>query len=195
MNLSRCIPNKPLICVLAILALFLALTAYLIIDGLTDEIAPADAIVVLGSKINPDGHPSHRLKARLNRGYELYKRGFGPKIIVSGGTGKEGYSEARVMADYLNGLGVPLSDILLDEEGINTYQTAQATKRIAKDNGFQSLILVSQYFHITRAKLAFRKAGFAKVYSAHAYMFPELRDLYSIPREVIALGYYALRKK
>lgn len=182
------------LCFIGFACLFSAQTAYLIIDGLTDELGSADAIVILGCKVNLNGSPSNRLKARLNRGYDLYKQGLSRKIVVSGGIGKEGYSEARVMADYLIGLGVPASDIFLDENAKNTRQTAIFAKRLAKDHGFQSVLVVSQYFHITRTKLAFRKQGFENIYSAHAHMFPELRDIYSVPREVVGLLFYFLKK-
>lgn len=74
----------------------------LLIDGLTDDIRVSDVGIVLGSKVMPDGLPSDRLRARLDRTSDLYQQGMFKKIIVSGGTGKERYSEARVMADYLS---------------------------------------------------------------------------------------------
>ena len=50
---------------------------------------------------------------------------------------------------------------------------------------------ISQYFHLTRCRLAFRQAGIAPVYSAHAKLW-EWRDLYSTPREVVGLLAYAM---
>ncbi len=169
---------------------FFLQTSYLIVDGLHDKLGPADAILVLGSKVKPDGTLSNRLKARLDRGYELYRDGLSRIIIVSGGTSKESYSEAKVMADYLKTRGVPSADILLDEDGKNTWQSALSFKL----TGFRSVILVSQYFHLTRAKLAFKKVGIGTVYSAHARMWPELREIYSVPREVVAFYDYLLRR-
>ncbi len=180
-------------CTTLLVALFLVQAAYLVFDGCQDRLNPADAILVLGSKVKPDSTLSSRLKARLDRGYELYRDGLGSKIIVSGGVGKEGYSEAQVMATYLKGLGVPPGNILLDEAGNTTWRSALNFKRMADAKGLRSVILVSQYFHLTRAKLAFRKAGIAQVYSAHAHMSPEIREIYSVPREVIALDYYLVR--
>lgn len=177
-------------CMLIFVALFLIQVSYLILDGLHDKLGPADAILVLGSKVKPDGQLSNRLKARLDRGYELYRDGLSRIIIVSGGTGKEGYSEAKVMADYLKSRGIPSADILLDEQGKNTWQSALSFKRM----GFRSVILVSQYFHLTRAKLAFKKVGIGTVYTAHARMWPELREIYSVPREVVAFYDYLLRR-
>lgn len=180
-------------CTFLLVVLFLTQAAYLVFDGCHDNLDPSDAILVLGSKVKPDGTLSSRLKARLDRGYELYRDGFSSKIIVSGGVGKEGYSEAQVMATYLKGLGIPPGNMLLDEAGNTTWRSALNFKHMADAKGFHSVILVSQYFHLTRAKLAFRKAGIAQVYSAHARMVPEIREIYSVPREVIALDYYLVR--
>lgn len=186
--------KKILLPCILLIALFLIQASYLVLDGLHDDPGPADAMVILGSKVQHDGTLSARLKARLDRGYELYRDGLSHTIIVSGGTGKEGYSEARVMASYLKGRGIPARDILLDEEGKNTWQSALNFKRMAAAKGFRSVILVSQYFHLTRAKLAFRKAGIETVYTAHARMRPELREVYSVPREVVAFYAYLLRR-
>ncbi|MNF08809.1 hypothetical protein D3C80_2093210 [compost metagenome] len=58
-------------------------------------------------------------------------------------------------------------------------------------HGFDSAIVVSQYFHIARTRLAFRQAGLGAVGSAHPAYF-ELRDLYSIAREVPGYAKYLL---
>jgi uncharacterized SAM-binding protein YcdF (DUF218 family) len=170
--------------------LFVLQTAYLVLDGLHDFVRPADAILVLGSKVKSGGEVSNALKGRLDQGYALYRMGLSKRIIVSGGLGKEGYSEAKVMSDYLERCGVPPDHIIRDENGRNTWQSALNFKRM----NFRSVILVSSYWHLTRAKLAFRRLGIAEVYASHARMWPQLRDLYSIPREVVAFYYYLARK-
>jgi uncharacterized SAM-binding protein YcdF (DUF218 family) len=53
----------------------------------------------------------------------------------------------------------------------------------------ESVMVITQYFHITRTKLAFNKLGFKNVYAAHAEIF-EYRDLYSIIREFPAYYKY-----
>ena len=56
----------------------------------------------------------------------------------------------------------------------------------------ESVMVISQYFHITRTKLAFEKVGFENVASAHADIFDE-RDLYSTLREFPAYYKYLLK--
>lgn len=81
--------------------------------------------------------------------------------------------------------GVPKGKIIIDNNGNTTEETARNVKKM--NLAIHSITVVSQYYHITRTKLAFKKEGYEKVYGAHAAYF-EWRDLYSIVREF--LGYY-----
>lgn len=178
----------------AVLAtLFCLCAAVLVIDGLTDDIGQTDVGIVLGSKVELTGQPSPRLAARLDRAAELYRQGRFATVIVSGGTGVEGFDEARVMKDWLVAHGVPAKAILLDSQGVNTWATAVNSAALMRSHGFASATVVTQYFHIPRTRLALRRQGIAEVRTAHARIF-ELRDLYSTVREVIGFGPYLLRK-
>lgn len=167
-------------------------SALLIIDGLNDEIETVDAAVVLGNKVEIDGQPSKRLQARLNKSVELYEEGYFTFIIVSGGIGKEGYNEAAVMKSYLIDKGIPKDKIIEDSNGYNSYMTAENTKEIMHELDLNSVMVITQYFHVSRTKLAFKKMDIEKVYSAHAEIF-ELRDIYSIIREFPAYYKYLLK--
>jgi len=174
------------------LAVLLAILA-LVCDGLCDEIGRADVALVLGSKVEPDGVPSDRLRARLDRTLKLHRKGHFPTIVASGGIGREGYDEAAVMRDYLIRHGVPAHEVIADNQGRNTYESARNVRRIMADRRWQSVLVVSQYFHVPRSKLALRRFGVEEVYSAHA-RFVELRDLYSTVRELIAYPRYLFRR-
>lgn len=172
----------------AFATLLLASTA-LVIQGLNDDIREADVAVVLGNTVNPDGTPSHRLAARLDRALELYQRGMFKNVIVSGGVGREGFDEAAVMKTYLTGKGVPPDRIIVDSLGTTTAATARNTAAIVQQQRWKSVLVVSQYFHIPRCRLALSAAGISPVYAAHAHFF-ELRDVYSTAREVIGYAAY-----
>lgn len=173
--------------------LLLSGVAALLFDGLRDDIQFSDVGIVLGSKVMPDGQPSARLRARLDRAAALYQRGMFQHIIVSGGVGKEGYSEAAIMADYLALHGhVPRTSIILDENGDTTSDTARNAARIMKSRGYSSALVITQYFHISRSRYALRREGIAIVHTAHA-RYAEARDVYSIARELVALPAYWLR--
>ncbi|GEL77541.1 YdcF family protein [Tenuibacillus multivorans] len=174
---------------IGLLGFFIIHTVVITIDGLNDELEKVDVAVVLGNKVELDGQPSERLAARLDKAIGLYKEGYFEQIIVSGGIGQEGFDEAEVMKEYLIEKGIPEQYITTDLSGYNTAMTAKNTKVIIGNQGYQSAMIITQFFHISRTKLAFHQAGIKHVYSAHAEYF-ELRDLYSTVREFPAYYKY-----
>lgn len=178
--------------IVAILGLwFIIHTTFILIDGFNDELNVVDVAVVMGNKIETDGIPSLRLKSRLDKTIELYKEGYFEYVITTGGIGAEGFDEAAVMKDYLVTSGIPEDKIIVDSEGYNTYLTAKNVKKIMSDKRFDSVMIISQYHHISRSKLIFDKVNISNVYSAHSNFF-ELRDIYSIVRDFFAYYKYVL---
>jgi len=159
-------------------------------DGLRNSQQRADIAVILGNKVNEDGTLSQRLTQRLACGLALYRSGRVPRLLVSGGLGKEGFYEGTKMRDYLRAHGVPNSAIIVDNAGNNTEQTVRNTARLQPVQHFRSVLVVSQFYHISRTKLLFRQAGFTSVSSASPLYF-EWRDIYSLLREFVAY-YHAL---
>ena len=175
------------------IVLAFTLSATLIVaDGLTDDIHAADVAIVPGNTVEKEGRPSARLQARLDQTVALYRQGLFPNVIVSGGVGIEGFDEALVMKRYLVESGVPEGRIHVDSGGATTYLTAKNAARMMRENGWRSALVVSQYFHVPRTSLALKRSGVTPVFSAHAPYF-ELRDVYSIAREVVGYGAYLLR--
>jgi len=162
------------------------------VQGLRDIVGPSDLGIVLGNAVDVSGHPSPRLQGRIDKALELYKAGMFPIIFVSGGVGKEGISEARVMAEDLEHKGVPVQNIVMDESGNNTFLTAQHAAAYMNARGIKRAFVVSQFYHLTRSLLAFHRFGVSTVYHAHASYF-EWRDIYGLCREVPALFYYVFR--
>ncbi|MDA0812650.1 MAG: YdcF family protein [Verrucomicrobia bacterium] len=175
-----------------IVGLYLAAACLLCIDGLTDQLGQADVALVLGNKVAPDGTPSPRLAARLDRAADLFRTGNYQWIIVSGGTGKEGYPEGDAMRDYLTMHGVPAASIIVDHLGNNTRASAVNTVTIMRARNWTSAFVITQHFHVPRSELALHKLGVRDVFTAHAHYF-EWRDIYSTLREVPAYVKYLLR--
>jgi uncharacterized SAM-binding protein YcdF (DUF218 family) len=90
------------------------------------------------------------------------------------------------MRDYLVSHGIAADHVIVDSGGTTTFASAQNAIQIAREHRFESIFVVSQYFHLPRACLALQRFGVLTVYSAHARIF-ELRDIYSSPRGVIRL--------
>lgn len=166
---------------------FIGHIIYITIDGLHDNEKNADIAVILGNKVNEDGTLSERLEKRLECGLNLYRKHRVKKIIVSGGLGKEGFYEGDKMRDFLIANKVPDTAIIVDNLGNNTRATVINTIKLKDSLDFKSIIVVSQYYHVTRTKMLFRKQGFKNVASVSPNYF-EIKDLYSILREFV--GYY-----
>ena len=169
--------------------LFLICVTCIIYDGLHDHIIDADIIIVLGNKVNLDGKPSLQLKSRLDKTVGLYQQGKAKLIFVSGGFGKEGFDEALVMSNYLESSNIPKQAIIIDSLGVDTMTTAKNASELMNSQNLHSAIVITQYFHISRSKLALRKMGVTNLGSAHAEYF-SIRDFYSLPREVIGYAVY-----
>ena len=97
------------------------------------------------------------------------------------------------MSTYLGLHGVPIDRIIIDRGGGTTFASAWDAREIARQFGFHSVLVVSQYFHLPRARLALERFGFATVYTAYPRYFA-LRDLYSAPREVVGWVRYYTRE-
>jgi vancomycin permeability regulator SanA len=130
---------------------------FVTVDGLSDDLVESDVAIILGNKVNENGEPSDRLKARLDVAVKLFNDSVIKYIVVSGGIGKEGYDEAQVMKTYLVDNQVLEKIVIVDNNGNNTYLTASNFVEINKKYQFKSIVLVSQFYHLSRTKLIFKK--------------------------------------
>jgi uncharacterized SAM-binding protein YcdF (DUF218 family) len=124
-----------------------------------DEARPADVIVVLGAA-EYRGRPSPVFKARLDHALDLYRRGLAPRILTTGGAGGDPqYTEGGVGRAYLVGSGVRSESIIVEPEAASTVQSTLAAAEIMHRMGLTSCILVSDGYHIFRAKNMLAEQG------------------------------------
>lgn len=117
-----------------------------------DEAQKADVIVVLGAA-EYNGRPSPVLRARLDHALALWRNGYAPRLMTTGGAGGDPrYTEGIVGRDYLVQKGVPLEAIIVEEESTTTLHTITAVSEIMRRMSLRSAILVSDGYHIFRAK-------------------------------------------
>lgn len=145
------------LCVL-VLALAAALFAILAIardiqrQSTVDEAQPADVILVLGAA-EYRGKPSPVLVARLNHALFLYRKGLAPRILTTGGKGGDPtFTEGEVARTYLSQHGIPSEAIIVESEGESTVHSTAAAAEIMRRMNLQSCIVVSDGYHIYRAK-------------------------------------------
>lgn len=152
---------------LAVLVTGIPLATYLAIlakaierQSVMDEAERADIIVVLGAA-EYNGRPSPVLKARLDHAHDLYRRGLAPRLLTSGGAGGDPqFTEGEVGRDYLvRQRGVPSEDITVESEGGSTVHTIIAVSEIMRRMNLNSAIIVSDGYHIFRAKRILEHEG------------------------------------
>jgi uncharacterized SAM-binding protein YcdF (DUF218 family) len=123
--------------------------------------------IVLGGMANFDKEVE-RIKFseaadRLFQTISLYKTGHIDKFIIVGGSGSILYPEtieSEIVRTYLLQIGIPESDILIENKSKNTHENALFTAKLLKRQNYRdSCLLVTSSFHIRRAKACFAKAG------------------------------------
>jgi uncharacterized SAM-binding protein YcdF (DUF218 family) len=87
--------------------------------------------------------------------YRIYKK----PIIVSGGSVAGSEQEAFVLARFLTDLGIPQSQIIIEDKARNTHENALFTKEICERRGYQRIILVTSAFHARRSEYLFKREG------------------------------------
>src|SRR5260370_20456905 len=116
------------------------------------EERPADVIIVLGAA-EYRGKPSPVLKARLDHALWLYYQKMSPRILTTGGSGGDPvFTEADVSRDYFVRRGIPSEAIIVEDEGATTMQSTATAGEIMRRMGLKSCIVVSDGYHIFRAK-------------------------------------------
>ena len=163
--------------------------AFTVIYGLFSKpTTKAHIALVMGNTVNADGTLSDRLKQRLLCSIDLYTNQQINGIIVSGGLGKEGFWEGDKMKVFLKQNGIPSKNIIVDNYGNTTELSVLNTIKFQQKMKFKSVVIVSQYFHLTRCKMLFRKHHIKNV-SATAPLYFKWRDFYALIREFFA--YYS----
>lgn len=117
-----------------------------------DDPQQADVIIVLGAA-EYRGKPSPVLQGRLNHALLLYLKGLAPYVMTTGGAGGDPrFTEAEVGRAYLTQHGVPSEAILVEPEGATTGQSLTTAAEIMRRMNLRSCIVVSDGYHIFRAK-------------------------------------------
>jgi uncharacterized SAM-binding protein YcdF (DUF218 family) len=124
-----------------------------------DAATSAQAIVVLGAA-QYRGRPSPVLRARLDHAVALYRRGVAPRLVLTGGTAEgDTASEAAVSRLYALRAGVPDSAILLENDGRTTGQSLAGVARLLQARRLDTVVVVSDPFHVLRATRVAARAG------------------------------------
>jgi uncharacterized SAM-binding protein YcdF (DUF218 family) len=175
------------------LAILVLRTAQLIErESTRDEARPADVIVILGAA-EYRGKPSPVLKGRLDHGLELYRAKQAPLIMTTGGAGGDPvFTEGAVGRSYLMNRGVPSEAITVETESESTVHSVMLAGEIIRRMGLDSVIVVSDGYHIFRVKKMLESRGLSVYGSPRKDHHPEpLRDRWNYVKQ--AIGYLLWR--
>lgn len=116
----------------------------------------AQAAIILGAALKPDGSLSDVLSDRVKTGVELYKSRSVPYLIMSGDDGKNHRDEVTAMAKAAQAAGVPAKAIIIDGKGYRTYESC---KNAIQTYHLTKAIVVTQRFHLPRALFLCNELG------------------------------------
>ncbi|MBI4241949.1 MAG: YdcF family protein [Candidatus Rokubacteria bacterium] len=122
----------------------------------------ADAIVILGGGVTWPGALQCQSLLRLQRGVELYRQGYAPRVIVTGGVTAPDAAvptEAKLMRQLALTMGVKPDDIVVEDRATRTYENAVRVAAIMRRGGWRSAVLVTDPVHMRRARLVFERVG------------------------------------
>jgi len=143
-----------------VVAWLLAVAAWIVWIGDRDQAAPADVIIVLGAAAY-DAKPSPVFEERIRIGLDLYRAGYAPKLLFTGGFGGTGarFSESQVARRYALRHGIPEDAVLIESVSRTTYQNLVEARQLMHAQGMHTAIIVSDPLHMARALRICRELG------------------------------------
>lgn len=121
---------------------------------------PAEAIVVLGGGIHPDGVLSSSSMRRAVHGIVLHRKGLASLLLFAGPSRNEGPAESEVRAQLARDLGVSAEVILTEINARTTREEAIRLKVLLEARGVRKILLVTDSQHMMRARGLFEREGF-----------------------------------
>ena len=182
---------KALLALIGAGILAFAILLGLVLTGSYDHISgDPQVMIVLGCQVRQDG-PSILLKDRLDEALGYLEDHPDLTVVVSGGQGAdEPTTEAQAMAEYLVANGVEEENIILETQSHNTAQNFQYTMEHLQDQDIDysgGVLVVSNGFHLTRARMLAQRAGFENISTLAAPESHLPSRLYMYIREPLAL--------
>lgn len=137
------------------LAVGLVVVANLVVVGRTadvltrdvDDLDPAQAAIVPGAGVFPDGTLGRPVAERVRAAVALYDAGLVQKILLSGDNGTRAYNEPDAMRRVVLDAGVPPEDVFTDYAGFSTWHTMRRARDVFE---VDTAIVVTQSVYAAR---------------------------------------------
>lgn len=188
---------RRLVALALVLWLWVMFMLLIVIDayGRADRAQAADVIVVLGAGLRRNNQPGPALTRRTAHAAALWQAGYAPYVLCSGGNpGNRARSEAAACAELLLNDGVPQSAILLEEQSRSTEENAMYTRALMDARGWQAAIVVSDSYHLFRARRLFTNEG-VQALTSPASVLPSTGEYFVfLLREVVAFHWQLFKE-
>jgi len=121
-----------------------------------NSVPSSEFVLILGASVYSSGRLSEILSDRAKTAIEMHEAGKIGKILISGYKKDEHYDEVASVKNFLLDNGIGEENILVDEEGHDTYDSLYRAKNIFN---IDELIISTQDFHLPRAIYIGRSIG------------------------------------
>lgn len=123
-----------------LLAALLAVFWSIPVSRANDDVPAPEILVVLGGNTRERSRACHA----------LWLRHPGPVLV----TGDDGHIYRELIR-----LGIPADQILHEPSAVNTRENAEFSVRLLRESGYRSALLVTSWFHTSRAHACFVKSA------------------------------------
>lgn len=181
------------ICILIIVGVATAATAYLVVMYSSSPKQYSDVSKIPYNRVGlalgtnplaPSGNMNYYFKYRIDACERLYKAGKVSKILVSGDNHSKDYDEPSCMKQALMERGIPESDIVLDYAGFRTLDSVVRCKKVF---GRERVTIISQGYHNARAIYLAKYSGIDAIgYDAKDIKRTHTYYIYGVGREALA---------
>lgn len=123
----------------------------------SDTLRPADAVLVLGSRMQTDGDPTSPQLSRLLRGLEVVKDGLAPRLLIT--ELAPPFGPQRPFAEALLARFAPNIELVVLGTTVNTHDEAILAAGYLKERGLRRIIVATSPAHTFRAAALLEAQG------------------------------------
>lgn len=155
-----------------------------------------DYVVIFGAAVRSNGRPSLALRRRIDSAAAWARAHPAAMIVPTGGAGRQGPAEAKVMKQALIDAGIPARRIIIEPNGRDTLESIRLCNRLLRQReDCRQVVVCTSRYHQPHCALLFRLLGYKvavpDVVSSRGRLRRRTYGLMLV-RELLALPYDAI---
>ncbi len=162
-RLMRGVSAALLVATGAVGALFIREVARCVGEARGDPERDVDAVVVLGFGLLRGGRLAEPFVARIERGVRYQREGHARYVVFTGAQGTHGPAESVAAMEAARGMGLPEGAMLYEDRSHSTRENMIEAAKVLRAHGLGSIAVVSDTFHLARARRFARDQGYEPV--------------------------------